>query len=399
MIGDTAAISLLTGLPGAGKSLRLAQAIVTLVEKGTHVYHCNIDGLNVPGTTPWADPHKWEELPPGAVLFVDEAQQFFPARRGGDPAPTVSRMSTIRHEGVRLVLATQQPNYLDTYLRGLVGYHEHLLRRSGKEASFIFRNSQIIEEVRAALPRIKKLYDYENWAFPKKYFAAYRSAQLHTVKYQMPALVKKALMIIPAVVLMSGIAWATVFRDSSLAEPETPEEGGVLDAAASGVPARTNGKQPPITTPEDYARQFTPMIDGLPWSAPAFVDRPIKADPHAYCMTSAPGQMENGEYKGETFSCVSEQGTRVLMQRENAAHLARWGEPYNPFKGASGQRGDERQRQDNNKADGVQGLSPAAMARSAVPPPATVIGGDQVSGYGDMGARQITPATGGTVEM
>lgn len=34
MIGDTAAISLLTGLPGAGKSLRIAQAISLLVEKG-----------------------------------------------------------------------------------------------------------------------------------------------------------------------------------------------------------------------------------------------------------------------------------------------------------------------------------------------------------------------------
>lgn len=45
MIGDTAAISLLTGLPGAGKSLRIAEAISKLVEKGEHVYACNIEGL------------------------------------------------------------------------------------------------------------------------------------------------------------------------------------------------------------------------------------------------------------------------------------------------------------------------------------------------------------------
>ncbi|KLC38144.1 zonular occludens toxin, partial [Xanthomonas perforans] len=133
MIGDTASISLLTGLPGSGKSLRIIQAIRYLMDKGAHVYVCNIDGISVPGTTPWADPHKWQGLPAGCILFVDEAQHFFPARRGGDPVETIKSMSTIRHDGVRLVLATQQPNYLDTYLRGLVGYHEHLLRQSGKQ--------------------------------------------------------------------------------------------------------------------------------------------------------------------------------------------------------------------------------------------------------------------------
>ncbi|MBD4845718.1 zonular occludens toxin, partial [Xanthomonas citri pv. citri] len=50
MIGDTASISLLTGLPGSGKSLRIIQAIRYLMDKGAHVYVCNIDGISVPGT-------------------------------------------------------------------------------------------------------------------------------------------------------------------------------------------------------------------------------------------------------------------------------------------------------------------------------------------------------------
>ncbi|WP_234704898.1 zonular occludens toxin domain-containing protein [Xanthomonas citri] len=218
MIGDTASISLLTGLPGSGKSLRIIQAIRYLMDKGAHVYVCNIDGISVPGTTPWADPHKWQDLPAGSILFVDEAQHFFPARRGGDPVETIKAMSTIRHDGVRLVLATQQPNYLDTYLRGLVGYHEHLLRQSGKQKTFIFRNSQIIEEVRSPLPRIKKLYDYEVWKQPTECFKFYKSAEVHTMKYQMPALVKKALMILPVVALLAGGAWYAVYRDTMFAK-------------------------------------------------------------------------------------------------------------------------------------------------------------------------------------
>ncbi|KHS21306.1 zonular occludens toxin [Xanthomonas phaseoli pv. phaseoli] len=324
MIGDTASISLLTGLPGSGKSLRIIQAIRYLMDKGAHVYVCNIDGIAVPGTTPWADPHKWQELPPESILFVDEAQEFFPARRGGDPVETIKAMSKIRHDGVRLVLATQQPNYLDTYLRGLVGYHEHLLRQSGKQKTFIFRNSQIIEEVRSPLPRIKKLYDYEVWKQPTECFKCYKSAQVHTMKYQMPALVKKALMILPVAALLAGGAWYVVYQDTMFAKkadaapanktaPSGPSLAGTASAGAAS--------RPKVTSAEDYVGQLVPLVADVPWSAPAYVDRAVVSDPHMYCMSS-----EN------SCRCVTEQNTRVLMRDDVCRDIARWGEPYNPYK-------------------------------------------------------------------
>lgn len=335
MIGDTASISLLTGLPGSGKSLRIVQAIRYLMDKGAHVYVCNINGIAVPGTTPWADPSDWQNLPTGAILFVDEAQEFFPARRGGDPAPYIKAMSTIRHVGVRLVLATQQPNYLDTYLRGLVGYHEHLLRQNGKQKTFIFRNSQIIEEVRAALPRIKKLYDYEVWKQPTECFKFYKSAELHTMKYQMPALVKRALMILPVAALLGIGAWYTVFRDSSLAqaapaEVEAPSSTAPNSAGAAGA---ERGKIR-VASAEGYVQSITPMVADVPWSAPAFVDRPVVSDPHVYCMST-----EN------SCRCVTEQMTRVVVRDDVCRDVARWGEPYNPFKQPATVR-QERQAQD-----------------------------------------------------
>ncbi|MCL1551649.1 zonular occludens toxin domain-containing protein [Xanthomonas nasturtii] len=322
MIGDTASISLLTGLPGSGKSLRIIQAIRYLMDKGAHVYVCNIDGIAVPGTTPWADPHKWQDLPAGSILFVDEAQHFFPARRGGDPVETIKAMSTIRHDGVRLVLATQQPNYLDTYLRGLVGYHEHLLRQSGKQKTFIFRNSQIIEEVRSPLPRIKKLYDYEVWKQPTECFKFYKSAEVHTMKYQMPALVKKALMILPVVALLAGGAWYAVYRDTMFAKKadaapanKTAPSGPSLAGTASA------GAAPKVATAEQYVGQLVPLLADVPWSAPAYVDRPVVSDPHVYCMAT-----EN------SCRCVTEQNSRVVMRDDVCRDIARWGEPYNPYK-------------------------------------------------------------------
>lgn len=350
MIGDTAAISLLTGLPGAGKSLRMAEAISKLVEKGEHVFACNIDGLKIPGVTLWEDARKWRDLPAGSILFVDEAQAFFPERRGGD-APEYVRMNKIRHDGIRLVLATQQPNYLDTYLRGLVGYHEHLLRRSGRQESFLFRENQVMDVVRQKLATIKRNYDYEMYKFKPRYFACYDSAQTHQIRYQMPALVKRALMILPVAALLAIGAWYTVFRDSSLAqaapvEVEAPSSTAPTSAGAAGA---ERGKVT-VASAEAYIQSITPMVADVPWSAPAFVNRPVVSDPHVYCMST-----EN------SCRCVTEQMTRVVLRDDVCRDVARWGEPYNPFKQPATAR-QERQVQDTS-SEQQSSATPAAGGR------------------------------------
>lgn len=332
MIGDTAPISLLTGLPGAGKSLRMAEAISELVEKGEHVFACNIDGLKIPGVTIWEDAKKWRDLPSGSIMFVDEAQAFFPERRGGE-APEYVRMNKIRHDGIRLVLATQQPNYLDTYLRGLVGYHEHLLRRAGKQESFLFRENQVMDVVRQKLATIKRNYDYEVYKFKPRYFACYDSAQTHQIKYQMPALVKRALMILPFAVLLGVGGWYTVFRDSSLAkaapaEVEAPSSTAPDSAGAAGAAAKVEK----ITTGEGYVASITPLVADVPWSAPAYINRPVVSDPHVYCMSTE-----------DSCRCITEQMTRVPVADDVCRDIARWGEPYNPFKApGAGQVRDDR---------------------------------------------------------
>ncbi|AMJ56653.1 MULTISPECIES: zonular occludens toxin domain-containing protein [Stenotrophomonas] len=325
MIGDTASISLLTGLPGSGKSLRMTQRIVELVEKGEHVYTCNINGISVPGVTPWDDPTRWRDLPAGAVLFVDEAQQYFRARRGGDPPEYISAMETIRHVGVRLVLATQQPNYLDTHLRGLVGFHEHLLRQSGKDETFIFRNHQVMDEVRMGLKRIKGLYDHEKWKLPQKYFQYYKSAELHTVKYRMPALLKKVLITGPIAILLAASVFGWLFWKGIRGQAEAEEMAATAPVAQPGQSSasavRSDGERPAPRTGEQYIAALTPMVADVPWSAPAYVDRAVVSDPHVYCMAS-----EN------SCRCVTEQSTRVVLRDDVCRDIARWGEPYNPYK-------------------------------------------------------------------
>ncbi|KLB49297.1 zonular occludens toxin domain-containing protein, partial [Xanthomonas euvesicatoria] len=107
-------------------------------------------GLAVPGVIDWEDPRKWQELPAGAILFVDEAQKWFGERRAGYAPDYLKAMNTMRgEEGVRMVLLTQHPKYLDSHIKDLVGCHEHLLRESGKLSSKLFRSDEIMEDPRS----------------------------------------------------------------------------------------------------------------------------------------------------------------------------------------------------------------------------------------------------------
>ena len=73
---------LLTGLPGSGKSLRMVTYMKQALALGRPVYVCNMPDIKLAGVQILENPHDWRTLPPEAVLFVDEAQRFFRARRG-----------------------------------------------------------------------------------------------------------------------------------------------------------------------------------------------------------------------------------------------------------------------------------------------------------------------------
>lgn len=73
-IYKTAAMSILTGILGSGKTLRAVQLMMEAIKDGEKVYQWGFKGLQVPGVIDWEDPRKWQELPAGSILFVDEAQ-------------------------------------------------------------------------------------------------------------------------------------------------------------------------------------------------------------------------------------------------------------------------------------------------------------------------------------
>ena len=375
MIGDTASISLLTGLPGAGKSLRFVERMVELIKSGEHVYCCNLNGVKIPGLTPWDDPKQWPELPAGAILFIDEAQEFFGARRSGLPEPMIKLLSKIRHAGIRLVLATQQPDYLDTYVRGLVGFHEHLYRQSGKGETFIFRNHQLMEQVKMPFKRIKSMYDYEKWKLPKECFKYYTSAEIHTVAYRMPAILKRALVLGPLTLLLFagtlyGVYWFNTSRvgavaaspDQARAEGPEPERGAQSAAHAS----RSGGE---VKTVDEYVGQFVPRVPSQPWSAQFYDDMaPPPVPPRVFCMIG-------GEGDGSTCTCLTDQGTRYDMPSDQCRVVARDGQ-YEPYL--------QREERDSvASSDTGAGQAVNDEERGAVASPVGSVAFGRMATYGD----------------
>lgn len=336
-LGKTADISLITGLPGSGKSLRAVGFIKRALAAGEVVFVCNLNGLKLPHI-PFEDPRKWQEIPAGSVLVVDEAQEFFRTRRGGDPPDYLTAMERIRHRGVRLVLMTQQPDYLDTHLRGLVGLHEHLLRENGKEASKIWRHNELMDNVRSEKARGR--YDSEVWDFPKEDYDAYESAEVHTRKKVMSSRMKRGLIFLAA----AAVAGCFIaYKFLGFFNPDLPE------ATAGGPPVAGGDARGPVERPTgadrvdglkahepqavaEFVARHQPRVSSLPWSAPIYDGRQAVAEPRVFCMDAGAGLTAQGEFAARRISCVTEQGSVHAMAEWESELLARQGEPYNPYK-------------------------------------------------------------------
>ena len=350
-IYKTAALSILTGILGSGKTLRAVQLMKGAIDEDEKVYQSGFKGLQVPGVIDWEDPTKWQELPPGAILFVDEAQKWFGERRQGYAPPYLKAMNTMRgEEGVRMVLLTQHPKYLDPHIKDLVGCHEHLLRESGKESSKLFRSDEVMEDPRS--PRGRAKADTETFRFPIKEFGnLYVSANSpHTIKYRMPALVKKAIIIGGLGALFLGGAWFLLFRNAyasftdgeggAPAAGETTSSPSRRTASSGQSSASRGGKQEPrwIDDPNapgyrtDYSLDHLPRFGTMPWTAPAYDKREVTADPQLYCLSSMQGDDANGKWQDFSCTCLTEQGTAYEIPQGECRALARRGPVYNPYK-------------------------------------------------------------------
>ncbi|MFL9611424.1 zonular occludens toxin domain-containing protein [Methylobacillus sp. Pita2] len=290
-------ITLITGLPGSGKSLFTLKTVKELADKEMRpVFYHGIPEL----TLDWQRMEKgedWTECPQGAIIVIDECQTTFRPRANGAAVPKyVSQLEVHRHSGHDLFLITQHPMLLDGNVRRLVGRHFHVVRFYGFQKSTIHEFQSVRENVKSLKGSIEK-----HFVYPKEVFGWYKSADLHTVKKRIPA---RLVLVVLMPILFIFVAWYAIKTINGFTDHHTPEnleqqtEKVTNPAAQPYAPARPQYVKEEPTWLE--ARQE--RVPGLPYTAPVYdkLTEPITVPVPAACV----------DFRGQC-KCYSQQGTPV----------------------------------------------------------------------------------------
>lgn len=307
-------ISLITGVPGAGKSLRAVWHGVEFAKKGRKVFFYNLDGIDIEKINEKFQVEvykvsddftieKWQELPENSVLIVDEAHNFFPVRTKDKAPDWLNKLTEIRHFGIQLILVTQDSRNLDAFVRRLVGEHEHLTRKAGLAGAMLRTFQQCADNVNDY--HLQQTAQSSAWKYPKEFYDMYKSATLHVIKPKVP---KKILFAVIALLfltfLIPFLIWkfkSTTFNSGTSAEQvdEKKSQKNVFDGEKSNL-------QKSWETVDDYIADVTPLTPVAPWTAPIYKNLEPTGIPELYCFASG---YENS--KNRNCKCFTEQMTRV----------------------------------------------------------------------------------------
>ena len=369
-------VKIWTGLPGAGKTARMIAAILEFKQREPDrpVFAININGLDPSVAEPLTHDQlrKWWELPPGALIAIDECQEdeYFPLDRG-QPPEWVKRISKVRHEGMDFWLATQHPNLMSAYVRRLVDQHVHCVRKFNTKVCSTFTWGRCMESCEKG--SAQKVATHSVGAIPSHVFDLYKSSNAHNMKARIP--LKAMVLPVAAVVAVAALVAVPVVlkRMQHAQQAAISTKAGPAAAASTGRPSLAN--QDEDLRRSDPAKWMAPRVDGLPWTAPMFDHLQVKTVPHLFCMASDDGRC----------ICHTEQGTRYAVPVARCRSIVAEG-LYNPF--AEGLAAEREQRQVERAGSG----EPKAPTPPATPPEAYAATG----GRRDRStARPYTPPTYG----
>ena len=296
-------ITLTTGLPGSGKTLFTIATVKELAEKDSRpVFYSGIKGLTLPWNEIQAE--NWPDVASGSIIVIDECQTLFRPRANGSQVPRyVSELETHRHKGLDIFLITQHPMLMDSNVRRLTERHNHVCRRFGMQRATVLQYESCKEQPLTKQEQAQRL----EWKYPVAVFDAYKSAEVHTVKRRIPAVVW-LLLALPF--LIGGLIWYFVnshYQDGQVVVTSKSQVPVAAPAAGSG-----GGKNAPLT-PKQYIEQHEPRVAGLAYTAPIYdeVTKPVRAPVPVGAIVSKRG-----------CKAYTDQGTPLAMPDDLCRHIA-----------------------------------------------------------------------------
>lgn len=242
-------ITLITAVPGSGKSLWTIGQILNYLKEGRKVY-ANINGLVIDGVLP--APDDWRETPEGSVVIYDECQEVFPsnAKPGVVHDDRLTAMERHRHTGHDLIFITQAPSFVHHHIRKLVGVHVHLYRPNGMQGANLYTWNFTCDNPNDR--REQERADHVIWKYPKEHFQYYKSATVHTHKFRFPKKIGIAIAVL--IVGAGSVAY-------SLSDGLALNRIGSGDLAVGGAGAGAAPAPPALVIP--YGWSSTPAAAPL----------------------------------------------------------------------------------------------------------------------------------------
>lgn len=338
-------ITLITGVPGSGKTLSVVSDLAKKVKKewaGRKIFTHGIPELTIPtekipeGHT-INDMNVWLQYPEnnGSVVIIDEAQNIFPPRSSGSKTPElVEWLHVHRHSGVDIILITQMPGRIDKQVRDLVGAHYHIHKTPlGVRMRYFWDYCENSPKsgMKNARPEVYK--------FDKKAFGLYKSAEIHT-KVKTPK--SRVLWVIPVALVVFGFtaymgySLLSGLGSSEKVDSENTSVPSVVDVPSDdlkkGVKDKSvqagneiGGQLAPSQNKNLTEEMLKPKIDGLVESKPLYDQvRQVK-------QLEYPVACISGGKSG--CSCYSSQGTVIKeIDKKTCNDYVKNGMPFNPYK-------------------------------------------------------------------
>lgn len=288
-------MTLVTGLPGRGKTLYAVQLVREAVTSGRKVYS-DIEGLKIPHEVipPPEEPWDWRDTPPGSLIVYDEAHRRFPSsgRAGPSPDEQVNRLDTHRHSGHDFVFITQYPGKLHKVIRDLVDRHCHMVRAFGLQGALIHEWGYC--QASPESPTAKREADKVRWKFPRDLYKLYASASTHG-RYNAFQLPGRAWMIPVGLIALAWLLWSIVSSFSARMSGGEKPAPAPVSGAVMARPAALSG--PPLTLrgcityrggcrciDDRGAAVSIDLMDCVTWSVNPFAIQPVN---HPYTPPAA----------------------------------------------------------------------------------------------------------------
>lgn len=325
-------ITLITGAPGSGKTLycidKIIQPLVGTSVLGTgpegqaiqypREIFTNINGLKLPHhmiDAAWLSDLATNKQT-GAVVVFDEVQRVWPNRpTGSKKPPAVEYLETHRHDGIDVVLLTQNPQLLDPAVRALVGRHLHMRRVGGIGAAVVYEWDACSNGLNFKSAFAKKGYRYS-----KRVFQLYESAKIHTKQRRsLPAAVWGILIGLGAFSYFGPKFFGSLQDKASGANPAKVASGSSrVESSPLVVDAgKQYGSGQPQLTPKEYRETYQPRMSSMPHTAPRYdqVTMPVRAPVPAACIQS----------KSKGCMCWTQDATRMTIPHDQCAAIVQNG--------------------------------------------------------------------------